>query len=431
MGLFDKAADRFKRSGEETIRIVDYDALPENEQPEPEMKAPREPKRKTPRPKLGDLIPKGKVKATQSDELPDELEDISLEDAMQFPMVEDTVFELDDDEPNFYEQTQAAWDEQEKSSSSAFDSLVDKGRKGRKGKKNDVEYNEEKIADVLEVLKIPATFAIHSDVLMPDDFSGIDFDLQMPQGYDIGQVEFFVERSEASIREYMRLLETRNEHIALLATTIDRLSVDLQNLKYDNQIATGIGIMPTSDNDDLERENVELKLKIKRLEDEIKAKAKIPVLTSEEREIYEALRDQYSMLQRDNADLREQVATLKTKIAQAEENAEDATWTPDLSRLDSFVDDDDPESFELPSTLPEPPMKSNAPQKTSDGVVKKEPRQLPSVLPSIDGQAALQPATPDAFDFESLAEPAVEQPSIVTDDDEDDLDKLMKGWGTP
>lgn len=446
MGLFDKAAERFKRSGEETIRIVDYDALPEEE--EVEAPKPAAPKRvRAPKPKLGDLLTKPKAKAADASDLDDLSQDDS--DDGKFPIIEDTAFTLDEDEPNFYEQAQSAWEEQEKNRPPTFEPLPEKGRGRKKGKAQELEYDEQKIADVLEVLRIPATFAIHADVLMPEDFPSIDFDLQMPQGYDIGQVEFFVERSEATVREYMKLLEKRNEHIALLATTIDRLQVDLQNLKYDNQIAAGIGIMPTSDNDDLERENVELKLRIKKLEDDLRARSKDPVLTSEEREMYEGLRDQYSVLQRDNNDLREQIQTLKTKLAQVEEAADDPTWMPDLSRLDSVVDDDDTEdAFELPSVLPEPPAVTKSPVARESTPLPLPnpgtavPQSTPKPMPLVDDDdipgSAFSFDDDDDYSFlqksndhDSSADPTIEQPRVSSyDDEDDDLEKLMKDWGT-
>lgn len=402
MGLFDKAADKFKRSGEETIRMVDYDALPEDEEvagsglPQRDRKPKIE---RAPRPKLADLLPqrKGKDLAPLDDDSLDELSD------ERYPIIEDTAFAIDDDEPNFYEEQQAGWEADEARRKPAMEPQDKNSRWSKRKKEELTPEDEQKIADVLEVLNIPATFSIPSDMLMPSDFEDIDFDLQMPQGYDIGQVEFFVERSESSAREYLRLLELRNEHIALLATTIDRLQVDLQNLKYDSQIAAGIGIMPTSDNDELERENMELRVKIKRLEGELKERESEPVLTSEERTLYEHLRDENSMLQREKEDLEEQVLTLKTKLAQIEENADDDDWP-----VGNTSQNDD---FELPAVLPDSPM------------VKRP--QSGASLPD------LSPSTSVDKTINESDESSVEQPMSLSsqlDDDDDELDKLMKDW---
>src|SRR5690606_27555404 len=80
----------------------------------------------------------------------------------------------------------------------------------------------------------------------------------------------------------------------------------------------------------------------------------VPELTSEERDIYESLRDQYSMLQRENADLKEQVQNFKTQLAQIDEERDEEPWMPDLSALNTDDDEESGEALplELPSALP-------------------------------------------------------------------------------
>lgn len=444
MGLFNKAANRLKRSGEETIRMVDYDAIPE-EETEPIPLREKKPKViREPRPKLGDLLPKRKEKSSGDDG--DGLGDLDVPEDSDLESSSDTAFDLEDNEPNFYAAEQEKWDELQ--AKPTFEPIPDKAPRKTRKKKEEVswDFDEQKVADVLEVLRIPATFIISSDMLIPEDFHDIDFDLQMPQGYDIGQVEFFVERSESSVKEYMKLLESRNGHIARLATTIDRLQVDLQNLKYDNQIATGIGIMPTSDNDELERENIELRLRIKKLDDEIKAKTAVPALTSKERDLYETLRDQYSMLQRENADLEEQVLTLKTRLAQIDEEKDDEPWIPDLSALDHDENHGDEfPAIELPTTLPDSPLPPSL------DVSESLPVELPTEVPVVPHQprpteSAFEVVSDDELNFDNdedsdeavfssassddeAAQSVVEKNDNTSDDDDDELDKLMKSWG--
>ena len=290
MGLFDKAVGNFNKRGEETVRQIDYD-LPE-EEVVPAPKSPKVPR--APRPKLGDLLP---ARDKRKDYL------------------------VESDTPAF------ALEELEESPIPPLSSSWEKGVPPIAHKPQEsVVSSAEGIKDVLDVLKIPGTFVIPSDVLMPEDFPTIQFDVQFPKGYDIGQVEFFVERSESSIATYVRMLEERNEHVAKLATTGDRLQVDLQNLKYDSQIAAGIGIMPTSDNDELERDNIELKLQVARLRDELKNKSSAPDLSSRERELYEELRNRYSILQRERDDLEQTNLDLKTQLAHLDEEKDDPEW---------------------------------------------------------------------------------------------------------
>lgn len=260
MGFFDKAAKGFNRSIDETVRHIDYDALPE------------------------ELV------------IPDE------EPVERFPAIE-TNFLIEEDAPNFLEEKQALWEKDSKESEISEQLTASEGH----------------IQDVLDVLKIPATYTIDTDIFMPEDFKDISFDYQVPQGYDVGQVQFFVEKAEASIKEYLYLLEKRNEHIAILATAIDRLQVDLNNLKYETQITSGIGVLPTSDSIALENENMDLKLQIQKLKDSERV-----TLSSKEREIYEEMRDELSRLQRALEGQVSKNKDLEAKLALIEESSENS-----------------------------------------------------------------------------------------------------------
>lgn len=431
MGLLDKASKSFSRAGEETVRRIDYDALPQDlEEDEPkekpvkarkpkEPKPPREPKERR-KLNLGsaakNLLPEKRsttpheIFMDEDNELPDHEAD--LDELMAAPVEPkklqtiDTAFEIDESEPNFYEQKQELWDGETK--------------------KNDVPElisDNGAIQDVLDVLKIPATFTIREDILMPTDFEDVDFDIQVPQGYDVGQVQFFVERVEASVKEYLKLLELRNEHIAKLATAVDRLQVDANNLKYDNQIAAGIGIIPTSDSVDLENENMELKLQLQKLKD-----AQRTTLNSEERKIYEGLRNEFSKIQRDNEDLTEKNFELQNRIAQMEENADEMDTMPS-----AYSDHDSAEIiFET--------MDDELPPMDDSSLDDELPDLSSAALPDF---SMPQPSKPpvvsnSSFDVEDDDEDFLNsasqesEPSPITyledDDEEDELDQLMRDW---
>lgn len=96
---------------------------------------------------------------------------------------------------------------------------------------------ENRIDDVLSVLDIPPSFTIDEVVLMPSDYDNIKFDVEVPSGYTRAQVNSFLQQSRSSAEYYVDLLQQRNRHIALLATTVDRLQVDLANAKAELQIS--------------------------------------------------------------------------------------------------------------------------------------------------------------------------------------------------
>lgn len=443
MGLLDKAGGltgRFKGAGEETVRVVDYDKRPEKEKREKPKPAPKEKIERAPRKKLSELLPKKgskEVSDAELDELPDFAEEEEDDLPLAYKVATDTAFDIDDEPPVFG----PAEDDEEDFGD--FEDLPESGEE-RSAPKEEIEYDEVKIKDVLEVLKIPSTYIIASDVLMPEDFKAIEFDLQVPQGYDIGQVEFFVERAEGSIAEYLKLLEERNNHIAKLATTVDRLQVDLENLKFDSQIAAGIGIMPTSDNDELERDNLELRLQVKRLEDKLKAKTNMPDLSSKERQLYEDLRNQYSILEREKSNLEQENSDLRVEIARMEEEQDDPTWmagtqigghsfdVEEDTPLEGpggieYMDEKPKTQAAMPSLPDELPSfgSDDEDELPMDGGLPDFSMELPSVeTPSRPSPTNSSFDLPDEFEVDSKAAPSAED----DDDDDDELSKLMKGW---
>lgn len=431
MGLLDKASRGFTRSGEETVRVVDYDSVPEEDEvetPEKQRKSPRAPRETKPprerkRLNLGaaakSLLPEKRALT----EVPPEFDDDELLNMATTPtpmatapvkqfVTPNTAFEIEDDEPNFYQEKQKQWEG--KTSPISEDLLPKDGA----------------IQDVLDVLKIPATFTIRDEVLMPGDFDSIEFDVQVPQGYDVGQVQFFVERAESSIQEYMKLLESRNEHIAKLATTIDRLQVDANNLKYDSQIAAGIGIIPTSESVDIENENMELKLQLQKFKDGQKT-----TINSDERKIYEEMRNELSKVLRDNEDLAEKNYELKNLIAQYEENADEMVTAPseytDHESADLVFNSIDNEES-LPSM---PAIDDELPELSIESMPDfSMPEQS---LPKARVAHSSFDVDDDSVDdlLNSLKEDdTVETVKSITlldddnDEDDDELDKLMRDW---
>lgn len=309
MSFLDKAKQKLKGVprglGEETVRIVNYDDQPEHETPESIKTAPK------PRPPVKPKVevknffksdPKEKTKANPKPE----------------------VFAL----PN----TEASVEAEEKS-----------GLFGKKKKTDVVDIAAEellnveksKIKDVLEILEIPDTFDIESNVFLPEDINDVTFDFQAPHGYDIGQVSAWIDQARSSIEQYVKLLRLRNDHVAKLATVVDRLQVDLNNQRFDREIANGINIMPTQDDDDLANQNMELKLLVRRLQDELSQAQSGDNLSSSERATFENLQDELSIAERDNAILRQDNYELKTRVSYMEEDLGIDSVEEDQNNYDS------------------------------------------------------------------------------------------------
>lgn len=215
-----------------------------------------------------------------------------------------------------------------------------------------VNLSSSKVLDVLEVLGIQPTFDIEKDVFLPDEMEDVSFDLETPFGYDQGQVDGFLNKSKVSVKRYVELLTQRNEDIAKIATVVDKLQVDLHNMKYESEISNGINIMPTNDAD-VENELMEAKLKIRKLEDTVKSLKKQNQniqehnsggLTENERKKFDSLQDELSVMKRENENLRNEIYSLKNQVAYYEENA-DYVATEDSTKS-AFDLEDDYDAFE-------------------------------------------------------------------------------------
>ena len=267
MGFLNNAKKKLQQAtrgiGEETIHVVDYD----EEQETQEVAQPRQ---------------KSEPEVLSS--------------------YNESAFEIDDESDEYFKKQEEAHQELLKTYG---DAPVPKVLEGR-------------IQDVLDLLNIPPTFEIDATVLLPEDFKEVSFDIQVPQGYEMGEVNSFVSRAKHSVKELVKLLKLRNKHIAELATTVDRLQVDANNLKFQAEIANGINIMPTDDNEDIENENMELRLLVKRMEDQLKSLqngSESDQLTSKERQFYEAISDKLSVLQREYDEIKEENYSLKNQLA--------------------------------------------------------------------------------------------------------------------
>lgn len=337
MGLLDNAKNKLTGSfGDETVRIVDYDAeIIEREKKEKEQKkAPAKKPEKPQKPQKPTRTKKTNVEEdvelkmesgghTKKRKLLGKQEEPNLEELLAIDEdntstnnTENSIIEIEDDstdndnssffdlddEDSFLKNQQAAYDKEMEMYANV----------------PSLQVVENRIQDILEVMDIPATFAIESDIFLPDDVKDIVFDLQAPFGYDQGQVELFLQKARNTVVRYFELLTIRNEHVAKLATVIDKQQVDANNLRYQNEINNGINIMPSSDTDDIESQLVEAKLYIRQLEDQIKYNKIGNGQDTNEPTKIEELYNQISILNREKEQLEEENYYLKNQVASLE-----------------------------------------------------------------------------------------------------------------
>lgn len=340
MGLLDNAKSKLSGSfGDETVRIVDYDAERlEKEKKEKAAKIKKTPPKRPEKPK--------KPIREKNDTSEEDIEfqenqgghtkkrrNINNKDSENIYDLDELLDENSDNNSESsvinYDTNDQNIDDNSKNNSSFFDLDDDDDFL----KKQQEAYNKEmamysnvpslqvmenRIQDILEVMDIPATFAIESDIFLPDDVKDIVFDLQAPFGYDQGQVELYLQKTKNTVARYFELLTMRNEHVAKLATVIDKQQVDANNLRYQNEINNGINIMPSSDTDDIESQLVEAKLMIRQLEDQIKYNKIGHGQDENEPNKIEELYNQISILNREKEQLQEENYYLKNQVAALE-----------------------------------------------------------------------------------------------------------------
>lgn len=332
MGFLDRAKDTIKKAtkgiGEETVNVVDYDEIHENKEREKRQRfAKKKPVRNSKPASSSNWV-------EPDNELNPDYDNTAHEN---IPVVEDTAFDID------LSETKDFITEKQESSVNSNERHPDK------------KASDEKVKDVLELLNIPITFEIESDVFLPDDLKNVSFDIQVPQGYEIGEVNTFVSRTKISINRLVELLKQRNEHIAKLATMVDRLQVDVNNMKFQNEVANGINVMPTSssDNEDLENENIELRLAVKRLQEELDSTeeqgtyVQSDELSNSQKEQFRNLQDELSLSHREIEDLKEEIYELKNQNAVLLDSQDFIDQTQAQEELAQFSFDDNEDSESL------------------------------------------------------------------------------------
>lgn len=220
----------------------------------------------------------------------------------------DSSFEMPDDHAEMMESSRLAHESQMKQYEGIPDPTVQNNR----------------FTDVLDLLQIEETFEVPNDLFIPGQDEILDapnFPIQVPQGYDIGQVDAFVARARDTIKFMFDKLLVRNADVMTLAAVVDRAQVNSHNLQVQAEISSGINVMPTSEYDDVNSQLQALRIECRRLESEneqlragLGGEDSPYVMTEEDQNRFDELSDRASVAERDAETLREENARLRTRI---------------------------------------------------------------------------------------------------------------------
>lgn len=239
MGFLDKAKSTFsERFGDEVVRKGTFGAREdESEADEPQEKPARAPKPKR--------QPKPPRQQRRQDPAPEEPQD----DSFGF-----------DDQP----EDQGSYDFPESEEAP----VIDPSELAKLAKDQG-----QSVSDILKAMKINETFTIDDGILFLDEeLANQEFATQAPYGYDMGEVDFFLTKTQRSVAEYVKLLRRRNDDVVALATRVSDIMVELNNLRFNSEVANGINIMASGgDEDALVVELNEARARARQLQDQLEA----------------------------------------------------------------------------------------------------------------------------------------------------------------
>ena len=204
--------------------------------------------------------------------------------------------------------------------------------------------NTSTFEDILEVMGIPATFAIGGDVLfVDDDIEGYEFSTQAPYGYDMAEVRQFRSIVQRTVEFYVEKLRERNQHVASLASRVDAIIVDMKNQKFQSEQASGINVMNSALAERKELENYQLTVRVRELEAALKSRG---ITTAPDPEEVTNLKNRLSVAERELEETRNQLRELEVAVDAAEEEHGVAIYKEgdsralDVTSTTDAIDDD-------------------------------------------------------------------------------------------
>lgn len=178
---------------------------------------------------------------------------------------------------------------------------------------------EKGVAGVLEALQIDDALQVPNTVMMPEDFKRPKFSKATPIGYDMAEVDSFINQARASLQTFLDLHDARNKDIIKLAEYSTRLINDNKELLYNAELAQGVSVMPTESESELALS--EAKMTIMALKSQLqKYERSGPI--SEDAESYYT--DRIAILEREQEELKWENKELKAKIISLENSASEA-----------------------------------------------------------------------------------------------------------
>jgi len=281
MGIFDKARSTIAgRFGDETVRKGNFGAREEDEQ---EQRPPRGQKlKRAPR-----------QKSARSENLQEDYQ-VDQSESLE---VDDDSFE---DEYSFETR-----DDPEVIDSQALSALsTDHGQS---------------VEEILASMRIEETFTIDEGILFIDEeLANQQFATQAPYGYDMGEVDYFLTKTQRSIAEYVKLLRRRNDDVVKLASRISDMSVEINNMRFSSEVANGINIMASGgDEDSLAVDLQEARSRAQRLQERLDMLESVPRERDEDE--LEILRNELAAERRSREGFEAEAADLRSHLVLIEE----------------------------------------------------------------------------------------------------------------
>lgn len=217
--------------------------------------------------------------------------------------------------------------------------------------------------DILKLLNIEASTPLPDDILLPAQIRDVQFRVSTPEGYLFGDVEEFHAEVQRTINFLINALEDRDRDVVRLAQENDRMMVDIQNRRYENEFLTTQTSAATMDGAveeslrikirDLETEKMDLAQQITDLQSQLVAARSNAVaavgiadgaaLSDEDREAYLALQDWAEQAEASFADLTARYDALEAEVTDLRTENERLTGALRASEeyaqsLDDYID---------------------------------------------------------------------------------------------
>lgn len=196
--------------------------------------------------------------------------------------------------------------------------------------------------NILNMLGIPATYKVDSDILLPEDLDKIELSYEEPRGYSIEEVDRLFGIFDKTVRWFVEHLNRRNKDVAILASRLDKAATDLHNQKVNEALSEGLQVV-TGQESTAETQLQKAQLEIIHLKDELKelkrANGSVKDIGPGDSR-FDELQNQLGILQNQNRKLMAQNKRLRLGQSSEEEGSfglDDAIHATDPSKNDNAL----------------------------------------------------------------------------------------------